>query len=187
MTLRRLAVSAAVAVASASGLAACGSEEAVRHGATEGVYVSTGGLKYQIQISRVLNPTDFEDRDFLKGLSAADRQLPPKDNWFAIFVRVFNMGDAPHRSTDRFTIVDTTGKRFAPTPLDVRANSVAFISQVVNPGDQNPVPGSLARENTTQGGLVLFRIPIASLDNRPLELHIVSPEGGPDATVDLDV
>jgi hypothetical protein len=187
MPLRRFAVTAAVSLAAATGLAACGAHEEVHHGATEGVYVSTGGLKYQVQISRVLNPSDFEDQDYLKGLSAGDRVLPKDDEWFAVFMRVFNHGDAPHQASDRFTIEDTTGKRFEPVPLDRRANSVAFVAREVKPGDQNPLPGSLARENATQGGLVLFRVPTASLDNRPLVLHIESPEGGPAATVDLDV
>lgn len=187
MIVRRLAVSAAVALAAASGLAACGSEEAVREAKTEGVYVSTGELKYQVQISRVLNPSDFEDQDYLKGLSAADKALAPDENWFAIFVRVFNQGDAPHASAQRFTIEDTTGQRFDPVGLSRQANSVAYVPRVVKPGDQIPLPGSLARENPTQGGLVLFKVPNASLDNRPLVLHIASPEGGPEATVDLDV
>jgi hypothetical protein len=187
MSLRRIAVSAAVAVLALGGLAACGSEDEVHHGETEGVYVSTGGLKYQVQISRVLNPRDFEDRDYLKGLNAGDRVLPAEDNWFAIFVRVFNQDDTPHRSADRIVIEDTTGARFEPVRLDLRSNSVAYIPLVVQPGDQIPVPGSQARENQTQGGMVLYRIPIRSLTNRPLELHIESPEGGADATVDLDV
>ena len=187
MKLRRLASSVAVAALALSGLAACGSEEEVHHGKTEGVYVSTGGLKYQVQISRILNPFDFEDQDYLRGLSATDRVLPPQDTWFGVFIRVFNKGDKPLQSANRFAILDTTGKRFTQISPDSRANSTVYRPFVLKGGDQLPLPGTLARENLTQGGLVLFRLPISSLANRPLELHITSPVGGPDATVDLDV
>jgi hypothetical protein len=187
MKLRRLALAVAVAALALSGLAACGSEEEVHRGKTEGVYVSTGGLKYQVQISRILNPTDFEDQDYLRGLAAGDRILPPADTWFAVFIRVFNEGDKTLQSANRFTIVDTTGKRFTPISPDPRANSTLYRPFKLKGGDQLPLPGSLARENLTQGGLVLFRLPISSLANRPLEFHIQSPTGGPDATVDLDV
>src|SRR3954468_19262244 len=138
MPLRRIAVSAAVAVLALGGLAACGGEETVHHGETEGVYVSTGGLKYQVQISRTLNPNDFEDRDFLKGLSAADRNLPGDENWFAVFLRVFNKGDQPHASARDLVIEDTTGARFRPVALNLAANSVAYIPLTVQPGDQIP-------------------------------------------------
>jgi hypothetical protein len=187
MKLRRLASSAAVAALALPGLAACGKQEDVHHGATEGVYVTTGDLKYQVQISRVLNPFDFEDQDYLRGLPATDRVLPPQDTWFGVFIRVFNKTGVPHQSANRFTIIDTTGKQFTPVSPDPRANSTLYRPFVLKGGDQLPLPGTLARENLTQGGLVLFRLPIDSLANRPLELHIASPTGGPDATVDLDV
>jgi hypothetical protein len=186
MQLRRLLATTALAVAAAASLAACGSEEDVSHGKTEGVYVTTGDLKYQVQISRQLNQFDFEDRDYLTGLPRTDR-LAPGEEWFAVFIRVFNQSDGPHPSASRFTIRDTTGKTFLPEPIDLNINRVAYRPLVVKAGDQIPVPGSLARENATQGGMILFKIPVSSYANRPLELHIAPPEGGAEATVDLDV
>ena len=186
MQLRRLFATTALAVAAATSLAACGSEEDVSHGKTEGVYVTTGDLKYQVQISRQLNQFDFEDRDYLTGLPRTDR-LGPGEEWFAVFIRVFNQSDRPHPSAARFTIRDTTGKTFQPEPIDLNINRVAYRPLVVKAGDQIPVPGSLARENATQGGMILFKIPVSSYANRPLELHIAPPEGGAEATVDLDV
>lgn len=185
MQLRRLVATTAVAVLAGSSLAACGKDEATNEGKTEGVYVTTGDLAYQVQISRQLNPADFEDRDYLKGLPAGDT-LAPGEEWFAVFVRVFNRSDAPHRSSSKFEIRDTTGKTFDPVRVD-QNNVVAYRPLMVKPGDQIPVPGSLARENATQGGLVLFKVPVASYSNRPLILHIASGEGSGEATVDLDV
>jgi hypothetical protein len=186
MQLRRLAATTAVAFAAATSLAACGSSEEPTKGKTEGVYVTTGELKYQVQISRQLNAADFEDRDYLKGLPAGDT-LGKGEEWFAVFIRVFNHSNAPHPSSSQFSIRDTTGKQFQPVPIDLNNNVVAYRPLTVKPGDQIPVPGSLARENATQGGMILFKIPVASYANRPLELHIAPPEGGQEATVDLDV
>jgi hypothetical protein len=184
MPLRRLAAAAVVALAAATSLSACGGDEP-RNAKTEGVYVNTGDLKYQVQISRLLNPTDFEDRDYLVGVPTADG-LTGDEEWFGVFMRVFNESKRQQTSAHQFEIRDTTGKAFDPVPL-AGDNRVAFRSGVINPGDQNPVPGSEARENTTQGGLILFKIPVHAFANRPLELHIIPPGGGPEATVDLDV
>ncbi|MCW3004256.1 MAG: hypothetical protein JWQ20_3554 [Conexibacter sp.] len=188
MPLRRLAATTAVVLTAATSLAACGGgTEEPRHAATEGVYVNTGDLKYQVQISRQLTPGDFEDRDYLVGLPATDRTLGRGEEWFAVFVRVFNHTKAPHPSARQFVIRDTTGREFRPVGVDTAVNRVAYRPVIVGSGDQIPVPGSLARENLTQGGMLLFKVPSASYANRPLELHIAPPEGGPEATVDLDV
>jgi hypothetical protein len=187
MKLRRLAAISAVALVAATGLSACGDEHAVSEGATEGVYVTTGGLAYQVQISRQLNPSDFEDQGYLVGLGPAERALAPGQEWFAVFLRAFNRGDEPKPAAKRFFIKDTTGKTYEQTPVPTRINIEAFRSYVLNPGDQLPVPGSAARENGAQGGVLLFKVPVQAYDNRPLVLHIEAPEGGEEATVDLDV
>jgi hypothetical protein len=188
MKLRRLAATTAVALAATTSLAACGnSDEEPTAGKTEGVYVNTGDLKYQVQISRQLNPSDFEDRDYLTGLPAADKDLRSGQEWFAVFIRVFNTTKVPHRAASQFTIRDTTGKEYRPVAIDTNINRVAYKPLPVGAGDQIPVPGSLARENLTQGGLILFKVNNSSYASRPLELNITPPEGGQKATVDLDV
>jgi hypothetical protein len=185
MQLRRLAATTAVAVAAATSLSACGAGEEPRVGKTEGVYVNTGDLKYQVQISRQLNPKDFEDRDYLTGLPAGE-SLKPGQEWFAVFIRVFNETDDDHPAAATFSIRDTTGKEYKPIAL-AGINRTAYRPAVVHGGDQIPVPGSLARENLTQGGLILFKVENSSYESRPLELNISPPEGGEGATVDLDV
>ena len=49
-----------------------------------------------------------------------------------------------------------------------------------------PVPNSPAYVGPIRGGLILFRIPQASLDARPLELEIKG-NGGKVGTITLDV
>jgi hypothetical protein len=187
MQLRRLAATTAVALAAATSLAACGnSDKEPTAGATEGVYVNTGDLKYQVQISRQLNSSDFEDRDYLTGLPAGE-SLATGQEWFAVFIRVFNKTNDPHEAASQFVIRDTTGKEYKPVPLNTGLNRTAYHAAVVNGGDQIPVPGSLARENLTQGGMILFKVENSSYASRPLELNITPPGGGKPATVDLDV
>ncbi|WCB95730.1 hypothetical protein DSM104299_04479 [Baekduia alba] len=186
MKLRRLVALATVALAATTSLAACGSDSEPTAGKTEGVYVNTGDLAYQVQISRQLNEKDFEDRDYLTGLPVGAR-LAPNQEWFAVFVRVFNRTKAPHEAASQFVIRDTTGKEYQPVALNTNINRVAYHANVVDGGDQIPVPGSLARENLTQGGLILFKVENSSYASRPLELDITPPDGGKSATVDLDV
>jgi hypothetical protein len=182
---RLVPVALSVAVLS-GGLAACGEHPPKNIGLNEGSYIETGGLQYQVQISRQLNPSDFEDRDYLIGMPEGS-QLRKGEQYFAVFLRAFNREEEPARAARRFYMTDTTGKRYEPIALDTRINRVAFRPAVLGPSDQLPLPGSLGRENTTQGGLILFRIPVAAYDSRPLTFHVESPVGGKDAEVDLDV
>jgi hypothetical protein len=187
MKLRRLAVSATVAAVAATSLAACGSSEEPSIGKDEGTYVNTGDLAYQVQISRQLNASDFEDRDYLTGLPTGAGKLAVGQEWFAVFLRVFNRSDRPEQSASQFTITDTTGKTYQPIIVDPNLNRTAYHAAVVKGGDQIPVPGSLARENLTQGGVILFKVQSSSYASRPLVLKITPPNGGPAAQVKLDV
>lgn len=184
MQLRRLVATSIVAVATATSLAACGDEETTQ-GRDEGTYVTAGDLQYQVQISRQLNAKDFEDRDYLLGLPSG-ASLNKDQEWFGVFIRVFNRTNSDHESASQFVIRDTTGKEYQPVVIDTNANRTAYHPAVVHGGDQIPVPGSLARENLTQGGLLLFKVENSTYSSRPLELNITSPEGKT-ATVDLDV
>lgn len=185
MQLRRLLATTAVAVATATSLTACADEETTQ-GRDEGTYVTAGDLQYQVQISRQLNTSDFEDRDYFTGLPAGGAALTKGQEWFGVFIRVFNRTDSDHESASQFEIRDTTGKTYEPIALDANLNRTAYHAAVVHGGDQIPVPGSLARENLTQGGLLLFKVENSTYSSRPLELNITSPEGKT-ATVDLDV
>jgi hypothetical protein len=182
---RRLVTLLLVALAAVA-LGACGNkEEVVLHGDTEGIYIDVGGLKYQVQISRVLNPTDREDRDYLVDLPA-DQQLKPDENWFAVFMRVENDSDKAAPATDAYSIRDTQGNVYKPIAMGPK-NVFVYRPAVLQPKDILPLPSTGAAENTIQGAMVLFKIPVANFQNRPLELEIPPPKGGETGTVDLDV
>jgi hypothetical protein len=167
---------------------ACGNKQhEVTRGETEGIYLDLGELKYQVQISRQLNPADVEDRAYLTALPAAERALKPDETWFGIFVRVQNVTNTPHPAAEEFEIVDTQGRIFRPVELGPD-NVFAYRPAMLAPKSVLPLPGSPAAENTIQGALLLFKIPFANLENRPLEFEIRDPLA-PDrkAAVALDV
>ena len=182
----RAPVIAALCLLLAGGLAACGSEPGTRtHADTEGPYLDVGAVKYQVQISRQLNPTDIEDQVYLRGVAPQDARLRPDETWFAVFVRAVNEGDRPERAADTFEVVDTQGKRFSP--VHIRANPFAYRPARIAPGGSLPAFGSTADLSPIGGSLVLFKLTLTALANRPLELVIRS--GGParEGTVELDV
>ena len=135
----------------------------------------------------MLNPTDREDSGYLIDLPA-DQQLKPDENWFAVFMRVENDSDKAAPATDAYSIRDTQGNVYKPIAMGPK-NVFAYRPAVLQPKDILPLPSSAAAENTIQGAMLLFKIPVANFQNRPLELLIPPPAGvgGGTGTVDLDV
>jgi hypothetical protein len=185
---RRLTMLLAL-LALVAGLAACGTKEDVTTvGETEGSYLDVGGLKYQVQISRQLNPRDVEDKTFLVGLPPASRNLREGQVWFAVFMRVENDSDATALSANRFTIETTQDEKFHRVPLQA-TNTFVYQQRNVPPKGTLPENGSVANAIGINGQLLLYKIPRQSLENRPLELSIESPSDKTprEATVALDV
>jgi hypothetical protein len=185
--MRRLLASLA-AVAAALAITACGNKEAeTLHGTTEGAYLDLGGMKYQVQISRLLNPASVEDKYYFVGVSAGDRQLPAGQEWFAVFMRVENDGEKAARAATDYTITDTQNTKFRPIRVGTE-NPFVYRGGTLKPTDVLPAPDSPAGQGSIQGALLLFKIPTRNLENRPLELSIRSADvPGKTATVDLDV
>jgi hypothetical protein len=177
-------LAAALAVAALTG---CGNrEDKVLEGATEGIYLDVGELKYQVQISRLLNPSSRDDRALLVDLPA-DQSLGDRDQWFAVFVRVQNETSRPLPMAQRYQIEDTQGNVFRPIRLGPK-NVFAF-RPVPLAGEQvYPLLNTPAADGTIQGSMLLFKIPNADLENRPLVFQIRSPiTPGEVGSVDLDV
>ena len=178
-----------LALAALAALAAggCGNRtETAIIGETEGIYVSVDELTYQVQISRILNPASVEDQAYLAGLPEGEEPTA-EQVWFAIFMRVENETQEELAATDTFTIVDTQDNHFEPIELDPELNEFSYEARPIPSGELLPEANSPASDNTIQGALLLFKVDIQSLYNRPLELEIESLSGGDNATVDLDV
>jgi hypothetical protein len=184
--MHRLAVLCLFAVA-ALVAAGCGNkEEKVTLAETEGIYVTVDDLKYQIQISRILNPAAPDDSHYLRGLPDGE-ELADDEVWYGIFMRVENDADDPHPTAESFKITDTQEDVFEPIELDPSTNDYVYEPTELQPGKLLPALDTPASDNTIRGGLILFKVNAAALANRPLELEIESPSGGENAVVDIDV
>jgi len=184
--MRRLVVISA-ALACALLAAACGNKaETVTQGDTEGIYLDVDHLKYQVQISRYMNPADVEDKAYLMGLPSSTSQTGGDETWFGVFIRVQNTTDETIAPANNFVIVDTQENVYRPVPLDTNVNPFAYKPDPIPPKGLIPEPDSVASESTIQGSLLLFKLKTESLQNRPLEFRF-KRGSGTTGVVDLDV
>lgn len=152
---------------------------------TEGIYLDIEGLKYQVQVSRQINPGLVDDRDLLTGLSAEDADLSRDEEWFGVWIMAENVVDEPMPNVTDFEIRDTQENVYRPLRFPP-GNVFAYRGATVEAGDRYPHPNSPAGERQPYGSLLLFKIRRISLDNRPLEL-VLTGRQGQQATVNLDV
>lgn len=191
--LRKLPLLALVVLA-AIALGACGdSHTKVTTGTYAGEsgqnapYLDVGPLVYEVQLSRELNPYDEEDAAYLQGLSPQQRKLAAGQEWFGVFVQVFNNGQEAAPAASDIRISDTQGNVYTPI-VPSGANQFAYHAGIVGGHSRLPVQDSIASEGPTQGALLLFKIQTVSLDNRPLKVKIVDPiDAAETASAELDV
>ncbi len=150
-------------------------------------YLNVGPLIYEVQLSRELNPYDTEDAAYLRGLTPAQRLLRPGEEWFAVFMQVYNETSKPHLVSTNLTISDTQENVYTPIVPDA-TNEFAYRGGLLGPKARLPALNTVAANGPTQGALLLYKIKIVSLDNRPLELKIVDPlDPSQTASAELDV
>ena len=174
-----------------AGLAACGKHRdesaPIQHLEQEGYYLSLGELKYQVQISRQLNPDDLQDRQYLVGVPEDERELAEDEVWFAVFLQVENEASEALRPSAHVSVHDTQNEVYEPLPLG-EANLFAYRpSQPIPPGEIIPLPDTAAYDTPIRGSLLLYKLTRQSLDNRPLELEIKSRHTEQTGIIDLDV
>jgi len=190
----RKPIVALLALLAALALGACGnSDTRVTTGTYAGEsgqnapYLNVGPLIYEVQLSRQLNPANIEDAAYLRGLTPLERHLAPGQEWFAVFLQVYNHSSIPLQAAINLTISDTQNNTYIPVVPD-DTNEFAYRGGLVPAKSQLPVPESVASSGATQGALLLYKIQIVSLDNRPLELKIVDPDNpSQTASAELDV
>jgi hypothetical protein len=172
----RLAL-AAVALMAAI-LAACGEENELE--VEEGVPVELGGLRYNVVLTRFLNPNDAEDRGYLR-----DEPKPPVGReYLAVFMTVENEGDESARVSERLEVVDTRDNTYEPreseSPYALR------LAAAIPPGEELPAPDTPAASGPIEGAMVLYLVDDVVTENRPLELEIPS-DSGATARIELDI
>jgi hypothetical protein len=190
IALRRPLAALAVLLAS-GGLAACGNhrneDASVIQIENEGLYLPLGEMKYQVQGSRQLNPDDIQDKALLVGVPAAQSELKPNEVWFGVFLQVENESDHALHPSGNIEIVDTQEDVYKPLGLE-KTNLIAYRSTDPIPGGEiTPLQDTPAFQTANQGAMLLFKLTIESLGNRPLELKIESSTNDQTGIIDLDV
>jgi hypothetical protein len=168
----------------AAGAAACGTkdtEQGVDEAAREGLALPLDGIEYNVFITRELNPRITPDKSYVDPGTEADA----KNTLYGVFLQACNRGEDSSQAADRFKIVDSQGNEFEPEPLP-ESNDFAYQPRVLAPHECIPEIGSVAQLGPTAGSMLLFRLPLANTEFRPLELEIEGPSGG-HLTFDLDI
>jgi hypothetical protein len=172
-----LAVAVALAAAAMFVLAACGEEEETE--VIEGEPVELGDVSYNVVTTRFLNPDDSQDAEYLEG----QPEPKPGEQYLGSFMTVENEGDAAASLPPHFEILDTTGASYESVESD-GAYALPLGKQLEG-GESLPAPDTPAADGPIKASMVLFLVPDAVTENRPLELEIPSSEG--DGKVELDI
>jgi hypothetical protein len=139
----------------------------------EGLPEEIGHIEYNVYITRELNLKDVEDSGYYKGPEA-----PPGFALYGVFLTACNPNEsvsAPHwLASSRFVVEDTQGNKFTPLPMPA-TNIFAYKARALKQNACIPKRGTLASSGPTNGSLLIFKLPLGSLENRPLDLIITSP------------
>jgi hypothetical protein len=184
--MKRVATLLLLAAVASTGLTGC-----KRHHESpepEGQPVEVGGLSYTVFITRELNLRDPEDHDYYQGPEA-----PPGFNYYGVFIQVCNDVNHTHGGAstpvNNFRIIDTQNHQYYPTRLP-RTNVFAYRPRPLSAKQCVPTPGSAPATGPIGGSLLLFKIPVNGIQNRPLDLEInpSGPSPVPDSQrVELDI
>jgi hypothetical protein len=178
----------------------------------EGIAADLGGLDYNVYITRQLNPKDVGDRDYYSGpeeseecvgegtgpvLTPEERPQKCPTTLYGVFIQVCNEtsdgepmparepSDVEGREfAGDFEIEDAQGNKFEPISLPP-TNVFAYRARPLKKGDCIPASGSAASTTPTAGALLVFRLPVAATENRPLELSV--SRGGETRHFELDI
>jgi hypothetical protein len=185
MTPRRLrsaAIACAVVVLAGGVMTGCGKRE-LKTG-REGQGIRVGGVTYNVYITRQLNPRDAEDSAYTAGI----RTDQPGYYFYGVFLTACNENDNKKlriTPTTDLAIRDTQGDKFLPLRLP-RTNVFAYRVKPLAKKSCVPPAGSVAAVGPTAGALLIFKVPVIAVENRPLELEIRS-RGGQSHRVELDI
>ena len=156
-----------------------GKDEAVR----EGLALDLDGVAYNVFITRELNFKITPDQAYYRGPG------PKKgETFYGVFLEVCNSSEPekPRQTARHFTIRDNQGTEFEPIPLP-KDNQFAYNPEVLAPEECIPHAGSVADQGPTGGSLLLFKLPLAATENRPLELEIQGALPTEKRQVELDI
>lgn len=174
-------VPAALALIAISLLAVgCGADVDEEKDVKEGEPVKVGELRYNVQLTRFLNPANVEDRDYLTG----QRPAPSGQKYLGVFLQVENASDSSAPLPEDYEVRDTRGTLFRPVPS--RSLYAMPLGGQLEPDGELPARDTTAASGPIKGAMILFLVREQTADNRPLELEIPGP-GDEVGKVELDI
>ncbi len=105
-----------------------------------------------------------------------------------MFIQVYNNTPRAQQAANKITITDTQNNIYVPDACPTRRTSSPTGAAWCRPKAGCRCSTRSPPTVPTQGALLLYKIQIVSLDNRPLELKIVDPANAAQtASAELDV
>ncbi len=167
----------------AGGLAACGNkdeEQGVDEPAREGIAIELGGVEYNVFITRQLNTAIPPDNAYYDG-----PEVDADETLYGVFLQACNRTDDTQTPTDFFRVKDNQENEFVPVTLP-EDNPFAYHAAELAPDECIPEAGSVAALGPAAASILLFKLPLTTTENRPLELEIEG-EGSEHLTFELDI
>lgn len=162
-------------------LASCGeSAEEGHHEVVEGEALEIGEVRYNVVLSRFLNPNLVEDGAYVEDAPPE----PPNKSYFGVFIRIENEDeDEPIPSAASYEVHDQNDRAYEP----VESGSLyeLELGALLAADGQLPEDDSPAAESPTQGALLLFLVDDDVSEERPLELEVIAEDG--EGTIELDI
>ena len=178
--LRSAAILCVLALVATGGITGCSKRKL--DVPREGQGIKVAGVTYNVYITRQLNPRDAEDSAYTAGV----RSDQPGYYFYGVFLTACNDNEHGPKltPTTNFAIRDTQGDRFLPLSLP-RTNVFAYRPKPLAKKSCVPPVGSIAASAPTSGALLIFKVPVPAVENRPLELEIQAQ--GQSHRVELDI
>jgi hypothetical protein len=170
----------------------------------EGIAADINGLDYNVYMTRQINTKDAEDRAYYQGpvedpkcklgleavgaYTEEERTRNCPTNLWGVFIEVCNVeGGVREPARDEppdFEIEDAQGNKYEPLP-NPESNLFQFRPRPLTKGECIPEAGSTAATAPIAGAVFVFRLPVPTTENRPLELNISA--GGITRHFELDL
>ena len=167
----------------AGGISACGTkdeEQGVDEPAREGLALELEGVDYNVFITRQLNTKIPPDDAYYAG-----PQPGKHETLYGVFIQACNHTKDNLSPTGFFKITDNQHNEFMPVTLPADS-PFAYRVRALKPDACIPEDGSVAALGPAAASLLLFKLPLSTTENRPLELEIEG-EDGHHLTYELDI
>lgn len=146
-------------------VSACSSEE--HSEVPEGEPVELDGVRYNVVITRYLNPDLVDDAAYL----GDHAEWPGTDKLLlGVFIQIANHSGETITVPEDLIVFDTQDRRYEPIAVDT--DFALELGSELEHDKSLPEIDSPASFSPIQGSLVLYEIETSSVENRPLRLEI---------------